>query len=336
MLGKRYLRRERLRNVATAVERELGRGRIAEEIEPRRTLHRSNRTGNRCVDLPDGHQHDARAMGAPEITREDFERYFPYAPTALCIKESARLRAMHDHALVSPLLDVGCGDGVFASLAFRDLETWGIDVNPDEVALAERAHAYSKVILGDVTTASLPEGYFRSCVANCSLEHIERIDLALQRIFDSLAPGAMFYALVPNQDWAESLLSYRMLRSVGGSAQAKRLQREIDKFFVHHHLYDAPGWQSLVEAAGFEVTSVDPILSNATTSAYELFLLPSLIGLVNKKLTKRWTNFPRARKLLASPAYALTRAALATGNDVKTAEFLIVARKPESSAEERR
>ena len=42
-----------------------------------------------------------------EITFADFERYFPYAPTALCIKECVRLKAMHGLSCPGPILDVG-------------------------------------------------------------------------------------------------------------------------------------------------------------------------------------------------------------------------------------
>jgi len=267
-------------------------------------------------------------MSDLEVTRDDFRRYFPYTPTALCIKECARLSALRSFPLDGPIFDVGCGDGLFASIAFENKDVWGIDINEDELRLARTSNAYSKVILGDVTTEELPRNYFKTCVANCSLEHVPRIDLALKAIFESLQPGGLFLTFVPNRDWAESLLSYRVLKGAGATGAARSLQRSIDEFFAHRHLHDQAGWENLTQAAGFEVEMVEPVLSSATTAAFEMFLLPSLFGLANKKLVKRWTNFPALRRSLSEPVYQLTCAALASGDTTKTAEYLIAARRP--------
>lgn len=270
-------------------------------------------------------------MSEPELTLSDFRRYFPFTPTALCLKECARLVALRRHPQESPLLDVGCGDGLFAGIAFEGKESWGIDINEDELRLARTSKAYSRVIHGDITTEELPADHFASCVANCSLEHVPRIDLALSNIFKSLRPGGTFVTFVPKKGWAEQLLSYRILKVLGASGWANQLQSKIDNFFVHHHLHDEKGWRKLVEAAGFEIQVMEPVLSSANTAAFEMFLLPSLLGLANKKLTKRWTNFPRLRGALATPVYTLAKGALASGDSQPTAEFLIVARRPETA-----
>jgi SAM-dependent methyltransferase len=268
------------------------------------------------------------AMDEPEVLLADFARYFPSTPTALCIKECARLSALRKVNLGAPLLDVGCGDGVFGEIAFGGLGAWGIDINADEIKLAQSSSAYERVILGDITQDVLPAESFESCVANCSLEHIPRLDLALANIYRSLKPGGTFVTFVPNRDWATHLLSYRLL-SVLDKRLATKLQNAIDEFFVHHHLYDREGWTQFVAKAGFEVTEVSPVLSTASTVAFELFLLPSLLGFVHKKMTRRWTSFPAFRQLLTEPAYLLVEGAMSLGDKQPTAEFMVVARRPD-------
>jgi SAM-dependent methyltransferase len=184
------------------------------------------------------------------------------------------------------------------------------------------------VILGDVTRAALPESFFGSCVANCSLEHVPRIDLALLNIRRSLRPGGVAYLFVPNRDWARHFLSYRALESLGFHGGAELLRSSIDAFFAHHHLYDADGWRDVVSAAGLEIDSMDPVLSTGTTVAFETLLLPSLAGWLNKHLTTRWTNFPRIRRLMARPAHSIVSGLVRLGGAAPTAEFLVVARRP--------
>jgi SAM-dependent methyltransferase len=271
-------------------------------------------------------------MSHAEIERRDFERYFPYTPAALCIKECARLSALRRHACPGPILDVGCGDGLFARMAFDSEEVWGIDIDAKEGRWAAASSAYTQVILGDVTRARLPETFFATCVANCSLEHVPRIDLALKNIARSLRPGGKAYLFVPNRDWARQLLSYRALEGIGQRELAEFLRSSIDSFFKHHHLYDEQGWRDIVLASGMEVAALERIGSTASTVAYEAMLLPSLAGWANKHLTTRWTNFPRFRRAFAAPVHALVERIMNTADSELTAEYLVVARRPERDA----
>jgi len=274
---------------------------------------------------------DARqkTRSEPEITLEDFKRYFPHTPAALCIKECARLSVMRRYPCPGPVLDVGCGDGLFARMAFDDVDVWGIDIDAAEGRWAAASKAYTQVILGDVTRVTLPEAFFATCVANCSLEHVPRIDLALKNILRSLRPGGLAYLFVPSAGWASHLTSSRLLTELGAPALGARIESSIDHVFKHHHLYDRDGWQRVVEQAGLEVVAAEPVLSTATTVAFEAFLIPSLAGLLNKRLTTRWTNFPNARKLFARPVYELIRSIMARSDSSLTGEFLLVARRPE-------
>jgi SAM-dependent methyltransferase len=268
-------------------------------------------------------------MNDGEIERHDFERYFPYTPAALCIKECARLSALRRHACPGPILDVGCGDGLFARMAFDSEEVWGIDIDAKEGRWAVASSAYSQVILGDVTRARLPETFFSTCVANCSLEHVPRIDLALKNIARSLRPGGKAYLFVPNRDWARKLVSYRLLETLGQHDLAEFLRSSIDSFFAHHHLYDETGWRELVLGSGMDVDSIEPVGSTASTVAFEALLLPSVAGWANKHLTTRWTNFPRFRKAFAAPVHAVVERIMQASDGEPSAEFLVVARRRE-------
>lgn len=262
-----------------------------------------------------------------EIAAHDFARYFPFTPTALAIKECARLSVVRQYPCPEPILDVGCGDGLFAHMAFENSEVWGIDIDAREGRWASASQAYRQVILGDVTRAHLPEQFFSTCIANCSLEHVPDIELALSCIYQSLKPGGRAYLFVPTPHWADHLLSVRGLEALGARALGATIQRSINQLFKHHHLYDELGWKKLVSEAGLEVDTVEPVLSSATTVAFELFLLPSVAGLLNKHLTTRWTNFPRIRRRFANPVHRLVKAIMDRADPSLTAEYLVVARR---------
>jgi SAM-dependent methyltransferase len=208
---------------------------------------------------------------------------------------------------------------------------WGIDIDAKEGRWASASKAYSQVILGDVTRAQLPQSFFATCVANCSLEHVPRIDLALATIAGALKPDGVAYLFVPNCDWAKQMLSVRTLSRLGFGSLAKAVEDGINHLFKHQHLHDAEGWGKLARDAGLEVLEVRPVLSTATTVAFEALLVPSLLGFVNKQLTSRWTNFPGARRVLGYPAFALVQALLEAADAARTAEYLVIAKRPSAS-----
>lgn len=263
----------------------------------------------------------------PEVRLEDFLRYFPHTPAALAVKECARLTELRRYPCEGPILDVGCGDGLFASIAFEGAEVWGIDIDAHEGRWAVASRAYTQIILGDITSARLPKNFFGTCVANCSLEHVPRIDLALATIRDSLKPGARAFLFVPDKRWAHAMMSVRSMERLGMPAMATVLEDSINALFKHRHLHDAAGWEQLVAQSGLVVEAVKPVLSAATTVAFEALLLPSLAGWLNKHLTTRWTNFPGARRLMAYPAYAIVRSVLEAANKERNAEYLVIARR---------
>jgi SAM-dependent methyltransferase len=260
-----------------------------------------------------------------DISFDDFSKYFPHAPVALCIKECARLTVLRRFECPGPILDVGCGDGLFTSIAFPDREVWGIDLDAMEGRWAQASRAYAQIILGDITQAHLPERFFRTCIANCSLEHVPNIDGALATIRGSLAVGGRAYLFVPHRDWASRMRSVRLLHAVGANDAASSLQDRIDRTFRHFHLYDEKGWGEVATRAGLSIVNIEPVLSTATTVTFEAFLAPSVLAWLNKKMTSRWTNFPEARRWLSPLAYRVATAALGMGHDpAPTGEILLV------------
>ena len=266
-----------------------------------------------------------------EIRFPDFQQYIRFTPAALCIRECIRLEVLSTYPHAAPILDVGCGDGLFARLAFSTGEVWGIDIDANEGRLAQASQAYSQVILGDISRSGFPPSYFHTCVANCSLEHVPQLDQALARIHGALAPGGTLYLFVPTQDWATRMRAVRVAQRLGLPWLADAIVKAIDGIFRHHHLYDLDEWKRRALRAGFEIIEARPIGSAAAAMhAFELLLLPSLLGLVVKRLTGRWILFPRLRASLVVPLYALVRALVATSDDTDpSAEWFLVLRRAE-------
>lgn len=245
----------------------------------------------------------------PEFSFLEFFEYFQHSPTALAIKECVRLKRMKELPVVGPVLDVGCGDGLFTSLAHPEVDAWGIDINEREAARAQASKAYRQVICGSVTeeNATLPKNFFATTIANCSLEHVPDISAALKNIRRAMKPGGIFYLIVPNGDWTKTLPLRKTLEKVGLSDVGRAYAAGLDAQFAHHHLYDAEGWRKLLEEAGFVDVEWETLGSDGSQAAFEAWLVPSLGGYFTKKLTGKWIVAPALRQLYAWPIFRAVR-----------------------------
>lgn len=274
---------------------------------------------------------ERRMQSDEELGLEFFDDYYAYAPAALALRECVRLAAMRGVELPEPILDVGCGDGIFARLCYPDRQVWGIDINPTEIRRAQSTSTYSTLICGSITSSDLPKSYFRSAIANCSLEHVPDIAAAFATISAALAPGAPFVLIVPTPDWTHELVVPRMLEAAGLGRAARSYRDRLDRIFHHVHLYDEHRWTELLADAGMSVDRVEPIVSSGVTSAFDLLLYPSVVGWVTKQLTGHWTLMPPMRRALSGPAKQATRTLAAmfrrAPGTMRPGELVIHARK---------
>lgn len=256
---------------------------------------------------------------------DDFSRYYAFAPAALALRECVRLRAVRDLDLAEPILDVGCGDGLFARLAYPGKQIWGIDINPTEVQRAQSTASYKTLICGNICDVELPKGYFKGAIANCSLEHVPDLGGALSNIRKSLADGSRFALIVPTPDWTRSLATAQLLRGAGLHALARAYGDGLDRVFSHIHLYDEATWKKHLASAGFRLDECRNIVFRGAAWAFDMMLYPSLVGYFVRKLTGRWVLAPGLRFLTEDLTRNLMNAIGKRADDEDAAgEYLLI------------
>jgi SAM-dependent methyltransferase len=186
--------------------------------------------------------------------------------------------------LPAPVLDVGCGDGHFASLAFDRKIDVGLDPWAAPIHEAGRRGCYRLLVQADGAQSPFPHGFFASAFSNSVLEHIPHIDAVLTDIARVLKPGAPFYFCVPNERYLSELSISRWLGQ-GYTEWFRRISR------VQHA--DGPQvWQGRLERAGFRLERCWHYFSPSAMRVLEwghYFGLPSLVA---RKLTGKWVIAP--------------------------------------------
>ncbi|MDB4964867.1 MAG: methyltransferase-like protein [Myxococcales bacterium] len=235
---------------------------------------------------------------------DDFlERYMNVAPLALAIERWFECSILAQQEFQRPILDIGCGDGVFASVLFAEPIDLGIDPDPKELARAQQLGGYHELLEVRGDAIPRPDGSFKTIFSNSVLEHIEDVEPVLREAKRLLAPGGTFYATVPSHLFDHYNLPYQALSTAGLSGPAERYRVFFDKFWRHYHYHSVEGWARLFGRNGFSVVDSQEYAPK-TVCLLNDFLAPfAAPSMAAKKLKGRWFLFPQLRKLYA-PLFA--------------------------------
>ena len=194
--------------------------------------------------------------------------------------------------LPRPILDVGAGDGHFATVAFDERLDVGIDPWMAPMQEARRRRGYNLLVQADGGKMPFPDSSFGSAFSNSVLEHIPHVESVLEEVGRVLKPGAPFAFCVPNHQFDPNLSIGQMLDRMRLTRLGDAYRRFFDRIARHQHL-DAPEtWQARLEKAGFELERwwhYYPPLALHVTEWGHFFGLPSLVW---QKLTGRWILAP--------------------------------------------
>jgi 8-oxo-dGTP pyrophosphatase MutT (NUDIX family) len=197
-----------------------------------------------------------------------------------------------DLDLPEPVLDVGSGDGHFASLVFDKKLDVGLDPWWEPLCESKQYRAYHSLVHADAACSPFPSDHFASALSNSVLEHIEHIDAVLAGTSRVLQPGAPFLFCVPNPGYVDQLAIPKILHKLGLHRLA---QRYIDWFMLITRTVHADPpqvWERRLNQAGFELERFWHYFSPASLRVLEwghYFGVPSLLS---RALFKRWILFP--------------------------------------------
>ena len=233
---------------------------------------------------------------------KDFLRnYIGVAPLALAIERSIECEILSRLPFERPVLDVGCGDGIFAKVLFAEKIDTGIDPNSEELAHARSLEAYAELLECCGDAIPRPDAYYRTIFSNSVLEHIPRLQPVLEEAHRLLAPGGIFYLTVPSDRFEQYAWVSRVLSLLRLTRLQNRFCRFYNRFWSHYHCYAPELWQQRLKEAGFEIVTVRAYAPKAICTFNDLLAPFGALSLLLKRVTKRWTLFPKSRRIVLAP-----------------------------------
>jgi SAM-dependent methyltransferase len=165
--------------------------------------------------------------------------------------------------LRSPVVDLGCGQGLQVQQLVKNgyLNAWGIDISPEQVALAH-ANGIHQVELGDFFQDSFNGRDLGAAIGLDFFEHLKKDEVleAFDRIHQALNPGGVLVLRVPNSvspfggnyrygDFThETSFTARSLRQLGAAARFQTVDVYASPPQIH-------GLKSLLRSVAWRVIS---------------------------------------------------------------------------------
>lgn len=218
-------------------------------------------------------------------------------PYFRALLRAVEARFYQNISLAEPILDLGCGDGHFASAMPAHPPFVGIDPWRGQLLEARGRKAYSLVIQASGAAIPVPSGHFAAVISNSALEHIPDLGPVMIEVARVLKPGGQFVFCVPSDCFLAFLSISRALRRVSLHRLAGAYEAFFNRISRHHHCDGPATWQARLEAAGLKLVRHWYYFSQGALATLEwghYFGLPSLL---TKKLFGRWIVSPTRANL---------------------------------------
>jgi SAM-dependent methyltransferase len=183
------------------------------------------------------------------------------------------------------VLDLGCGDGFFAELAFGQATIdVGLDLAGSRIEEARSTSVYREVVTYDGRTIPFADARFGTVVSNCVLEHVTDLARVVEEVYRVTRPGGRFITSVMADRWEEYQLGARLL--------GDRYRRFMRVRQDHVNLLTRDQWDAVFTAPGFRVEQATGYLSPRTSMYLDAMHYLSLPSLLSRALTGRWVVAP--------------------------------------------
>lgn len=236
------------------------------------------------------------------FNRDFLEPYLRDVPVPLALERAVECGILAGQAFERPILDLGCGDGIFASVLFAEPIETGVDPLQHELDIAETKHIYNELICCYGNEIPKPDGSYATVFSNSVLEHIPDLDPVLLELNRILKPGGAMYVTIPTHRFERYTIGNMILSTLGAKKLAARW-RDVFKRFWNLYNVDEPGrWKQRFEEAGFTIEGSFEYEPPSLYLLKEALMLFSVPGAVAKRMRNRWVILPPViRKLVTRP-----------------------------------
>lgn len=212
------------------------------------------------------HTDTLRVQRNRDFLADFLNRYWFAPPVALW--RAIEAKALSTLDFPSPLLDFGCGDGLFSGAVFGPQPgLFGCDIASGELPSARDSGMYARgVQFADGHALPYRDGAFGSAYANSVVEHIPDPHNVLPELARVLRTGGLLALTVPS-DRFHSLL--HGVKTAPDKQSAQAYAKSVDQLFAHYHYHTADEWRVLFQTSGLFLVDARYYVSPQAAQAWD-------------------------------------------------------------------
>jgi ubiquinone/menaquinone biosynthesis C-methylase UbiE len=234
-----------------------------------------------------------------EFKNNFVRHYIKEAPLALALERSYECNILSQQKFEHPILDIGCGDGVFAAVLFGEKIDVGIDYDAGELDRARNRGGYQELICCEAQQIPGKNGTFKTIFANSVLEHIVPIRDVLKEARRLLADDGRIYLTLPTDMFDQYTIINQLLVKLNMNSQAEGFRKFFNNFWKHYHYYNIESWKKLFEECGLIVTQSREYNPKGSCLLNDLLVPLCFPSFLSRKFLKRWFLVPGLRRFYA-------------------------------------
>jgi SAM-dependent methyltransferase len=231
---------------------------------------------------------------------------------SLGLWRAAEVAALRSHHYTHPVLDLGCGDGLVASMVLKKVEV-GCDPYAESLRHALSTGVYDRLEPVAVEETRVPPASMAVVISNSVLEHIPNLDPVIESVSRILAPGGHFVFTTPSDRFAQWLM-----------LPAGRYRYWRNRRLGHVNLWSKEQWAARLELYRLKVRDVRPYLKPPLVFFWDTLDLLEQVWIARKRvLGVVWRHLPTpVLSLIARAASRLDLSAYEGGGQMIVAEKL--------------
>lgn len=261
--------------------------------------------------------------------------YLNSAPISLALIRAIECKIMSALPFAHPILDLGCGDGLFSNILFknRDYIDAAIDTSEAEVELAYKKTVYHEIKVADANDIPYADESFKFVMANDLFHHLQAPAAAISEAGRVLMPGGLLCFTVPTFIPAfhirafTSLMQSKFIQSFSPLDIIKFFNHDIKTYFRLKSIFTFKNWVTTLENAGFKVIFHKKYASFSTIVIQLITSFYLYRGLAYKKMLGRYIPFPSFHKKIITPITSRLFESLYENDSYEGENYLILAKK---------
>lgn len=235
-----------------------------------------------------------------KFKKDFFYNYLKEAPLPLAIERSFECEILSKQEFNPPVLDIGCGDGIFSYVLFDEKIDVGIEPNERELKRAKEYGIYKELIKCSGDSIPKESGSFNTIYSNSTLEHIPDLLPVLKEAHRLLSSQGKFYVTVPTDLFDHYTIIYQFLSFLRLNLIREHYKVFFNKFWKHYHYYSPEKWTILFKKAGFEVVDSQEYGSEGICILDDLLVPLCILNFFIKKVFNSWFLFKEIRVIYIS------------------------------------